>query len=198
MGDGPRIGVFGGTFDPVHVGHLVAAVNVRHELRLDRLLLVVANVPWQKVGTRAVSAAEDRYAMVAAAVEGIDGLEASRLEIDRGGPSYTADTLAALAQEHPGAELFCLVGEDVAGLLDTWERIDEVRERCTLVVVNRPGSTPPPGLEGWRVAEVEMPAIDLSSTDLRARARDGRPLDFLVPGPAIRCIRERGLYADRP
>src|SRR5881628_2444235 len=99
----PRIGVFGGTFDPVHIGHLVAAVNVRHALRLDRVLLVVANVPWQRAGARVVTPAEDRLAMVAAAVEGIDGLEASALEIDRGGQSYTADTLAELASADPSA-----------------------------------------------------------------------------------------------
>ena len=193
-----RIGVFGGTFDPIHVGHLVAAVNVRHQLRLDRVLLVVANVPWQKTGARAVSPAEDRYAMVAAAVEGVAGLEASRVELDRGGPSYTADTLAELATRHPGAELFCMVGADVAGLLDTWERIDDVRDRCTLVVVNRPGSRFGGDLAGWQVAEVEIPALDISSTDLRARAGDGRPLDFLVPPAAVRCIHERALYARTP
>src|SRR2546423_13992387 len=110
MGDELRIGVFGGTFDPIHVGHLVAAVNVRHQLRLDRVLLVVANVPWQKTGARAVSPAEDRYAMVAAAVEGVAGLEASRVELVRGGPSYTADTLPGLATRQPGAGRFCMAG----------------------------------------------------------------------------------------
>src|SRR5205823_2687872 len=92
-----RCGIFGGTFDPPHVGHLVAAVNVRHALRLDRILLVVANHPWQKVGTRDISPAADRLAMVEAAVREVDGLEASAIEIERGGTSYTADTLASLA-----------------------------------------------------------------------------------------------------
>ena len=191
-----RIGVFGGTFDPVHIGHLVAAVNVRHSLDLDRVLLIVANVPWQKVGERRLSHAEDRFAMVAAAVDGVAGLEASRLEIDRGGLSFTADTLAAVAAEQPGAELFCIVGEDVAGTIGTWERVDEVRRLATLAVVNRPGTPPPTGLDGWRVAQVEIPALAISSTDLRARAADGRPLDYLVPAGAIRCIRDRGLYAE--
>ena len=190
-----RIGVFGGTFDPVHVGHLVAAVNVRHALALDQLLLVVANVPWQKIGGRTVTPAEDRFAMVCAAVEGVDGLEASRLEIDRGGRSYTADTLAALAAADPTAELFCVVGEDVAASIATWDRVDDVRRLATLAVVNRPGGHRPRGLEGWRVAAVEIPALAISSTDLRARAADGRPLDYLVPAGAIRCIRERRLYA---
>ena len=110
-----RLGVFGGTFDPPHVGHLVTAVNVRHALALDRVLLVVANVPWQKVGERTVSPAEDRLAMVEAAARGVAGLEVSRLEIDRGGPSYTADTLGELRRAHPRAELFLIVGSDAAG-----------------------------------------------------------------------------------
>ena len=192
-----RIGVYGGTFDPVHIGHMAVAVNVRHGLQLDRLLMVVANVPWQKSGVRAVSPAEDRLAMVEAATAGLDGVEASSIEIDRGGSSYSADTLAALARQHPGAELFCVVGEDVAAIIDTWERVDAVRELATLVVVNRPGSRSV-RLEGWREVQVEVPALDVSSTDLRARVADGRPLEFLVPDPVIRCIRERGLYAGRP
>src|SRR5207344_1439144 len=99
-----RIGVFGGTFDPPHVGHLVTAVNVRYALGLDRVLLVVANVPWQKEGQRDISDGEDRLALVEAAVGPVAGLEASRIELDRDGPSYTADTLAELAARHPGAD----------------------------------------------------------------------------------------------
>jgi len=188
-----RIGVFGGTFDPIHVGHLAAAVNVHHSLALDRLLLVVANVPWQKIGSRTVSAADDRLAMVEAAVDGIPGLEACSIELERGGPSYTADTLAELQERHREAELYLVVGSDVAPWLDTWERIDEVRSRCVLVVVTRPGS---PAFEavGWRTERVEIPSLDISSTDLRERVADGRPLDFLVTPPVIRVIRERGLY----
>jgi nicotinate-nucleotide adenylyltransferase len=193
----PRIGVYGGTFDPVHIGHMAVAVNVRHALALDRLLMVVANVPWQKQGGRAISPADDRLAMVEAATAGLQGVEASRLEIDHGGASYSADTLATLASAHPGAELFCVVGEDVAAIIDSWERVDAVRALATLVVVNRPGSKPVPH-EGWRVEQVEVPALDVSSTDLRARVAGGRPLEFLVPDPVIRCIRERGLYAGGP
>ena len=134
-----RIGVFGGTFDPPHVGHLVTAVNVRHGLRLDRVLLVVANVPWQKEGSRAISDGEDRFALVEEAVDGVRGLEASHVELDRGGPSYTADTLAVLAERHPGAGLFTILGEDAAAAFLTWERHGEVAARSTLVVVERPG-----------------------------------------------------------
>jgi len=111
-----RLGIFGGTFDPPHVGHLVTAVNVRHELRLDRVLLVVNDQPWQKLGTREITPSEDRFAMVEAAVEGVEGLEASRLEIDRGGMSYTADTLAELLAEDPSRHLFVILGSDAGDL----------------------------------------------------------------------------------
>jgi nicotinate-nucleotide adenylyltransferase len=194
---GQRIGVFGGTFDPIHVGHLVAAVNARHALALDRVILVVANVPWQKAGSREVTAAEDRFAMVQAAVGEVPGLEAGRHEIDRGGASYTADTLEALAEEGPDAELFLVVGWDVAGDLTSWERLEEVKDLATLVIVNRPGAGHPRGLDdaGWRVVEVAVPNMEISSTDLRSRAADGRPLDYLIPEAAVRVIRDRGLYA---
>jgi nicotinate-nucleotide adenylyltransferase len=192
-----RIGIFGGTFDPVHVGHLVAAVNARHDLGLDRVVLMVANVPWQKAGAREVTPAEDRFEMVKAAVGGMAGLEASRMEIDRGGPSYTADTIAQFATLYPEAELFVIVGWDVGAELQTWERLDEVRDLASLVVVNRPGALPPAGLrqQGWRLAQVTVPNLEISSTDLRARAATGRPLDYLVPEPAVRVIRERSLYS---
>ncbi|HEX9548341.1 MAG TPA: nicotinate-nucleotide adenylyltransferase [Acidimicrobiales bacterium] len=194
---GERIGVFGGTFDPIHVGHLVAAVNARHAMRLDRVILVVANVPWQK-DDRPVSPAEDRLAVVEAAVGDVPGLEASRTEIDRGGPSYTADTIEELAKTYPESELFLIVGWDVAGELATWDRWETIQRLCTLIVVNRPSvGGRPRGLagDGWRVEEVTVPNLEISSTDLRARAADGRPLDYLIPEAAVHCIRARGLYA---
>lgn len=188
-----RLGVLGGTFDPVHIGHLSAAVEVRHALALERVLLVVANVPWQKAGDRVLTPAEDRLAVVAAAVHDLDGVEASRIEIDRGGESYTADTLEALQGD--GHELFLIVGSDVAGSLHTWKRHEELPALATLVVVERPGAPPCPDPPGWRVKHVAVPALDVSSRDLRARVQDGRPLDVLVPTAALRVIRERGLYA---
>ena len=200
MSGGRRIGVLGGTFDPVHVGHLVAAVNVRHELRLDVVLLVVANEPWQKAGSREISPGPARLAMVRAAVGDVPGVEASDLEIVRGGVSYTADTLAQLRAREPSAELFLVVGADVADGLEAWVRVEEVRSLARLVVVNRPGAEVPAGPlreRGWDVSVVTIPALEISSTDLRARAADGRPLEFLVPEGAIRCIRELGLYAAR-
>lgn len=192
-----RIGIFGGTFDPIHNGHLVAAVNARHDLQLDRVLIIPANVPWQKVGQRVVSPAADRLAVVQAAVADVEGLEASDIEIRRGGPSYTADTVNELHALHPGAHLFLILGADAVAGLATWERVEVVRERVTLAVVNRPRSGAVALAPGWDMVTVEIPALDLSSTDLRARAAAGRPLDFLLPAGAIRCLRERGLYAGR-
>ena len=191
-----RLGVFGGTFDPVHVGHLVAASHARAALSLDRVLLVVANLPWQKAD-RPVSPPDDRLAMVEAAVAGVEGLEASRLEIDRGGDSYTADTLAALVREEPPRELFLVVGADVAAELDSWKRVEAVRELATLVVVTRAGVPEPEGGPGpgWRGARVEIPRLDVSASDLRERMASGRPVDFLVPDAALHFIRRRGLYS---
>ena len=191
---GERLGVFGGTFDPVHVGHLVAAVNARHACALDRVLLVVANRPWQKQD-RAVSPAEHRLALVEAALEGSPGLEASSLEIDRGGETYTADTLEVLAAEDPGRELFLIVGGDVAAELGSWRRVDAVRDLARLVVVSRPGAPEADPGPGWRVTRVDIPLLDLSGSDLRARAARGLPLDHLVPAAAIERIRALNLYA---
>lgn len=195
---GERIGVFGGTFDPIHVGHLVAAVNARSALSLDRVILMVANVPWQKAGSRGVTGAEERFALVQAAVGDVPGLEAGRLEIDRGGESYTADTLVELAEVMADAELFLIVGWDVAAELATWGRMDDLQRLATLVIVNRPGAGRPSGLDddGWRVTEVTVPNLEISSTDLRARAREGRPLDYLVPEAAVHFLRSHGLYAE--
>ena len=192
--DGERLGVFGGTFDPPHVGHLVTAVNARHELGLDRVLLVVSNVPWQKVGTREISPPEARLAMVEAAVADVAGLEASRLELDAGGPSYTADTLATLLAEDPQRELFVILGEDAAAGLLTWERWEEVRDLATIVVVDRPGAVSAATPSGWRWQRLEVPRLEVSSTDLRARAVDGRPLDYLVAHEVADWIEQHELY----
>jgi nicotinate-nucleotide adenylyltransferase len=191
---GERLGIFGGTFDPPHIGHLAAAVNVRHDLHLDRVLLVVNNHPWQKVGSREISPAEDRFAMVVAAVADVDGLEASRLELDAGGLSYTADTLARLLEEDPTRDLFVVLGSDAAAGLLTWERVDSVREVATIVVVDRPGVPPTAPLPGWRWERLTVPSLEVSSTELRERVADGRPLDYLVTHEVVDCIAELGLY----
>jgi nicotinate-nucleotide adenylyltransferase len=189
-----RLGVLGGTFDPVHVGHIVAAVEARAALDLDRVLLVVAAAPWQKEG-QVVAPAEVRLAAVRAAVEGIEGLEASDLEITRGGPTFSADTVAELGAAD--RELFLIVGSDVAARIESWRRVDEVRQAITLVVVERCGeqSASPPG--AWRLERVQIPRLDVSSTDLRERMADGRPIEGLVPAGAVRVLREAGLYTPR-
>lgn len=154
---------------------------------------MVANQPWQKSGRR-ITPAADRLALVEAAVAGTEGLEASGIEIDRGGETYTADTLEQLAAEAPGRELFLVVGDDVAAELATWRRTDVVARLATLVVVTRGGSPAADVGPPWRVEHVRIPALDISSSDLRARAADGRPLDHLAPRAVIDCIHERGLY----
>ena len=188
-----RVGLFGGTFDPPHVGHMVTAVNVRHALQLDLVILMVANVPWQKEGTRLITPAADRLAMVEAAVAYVPGLVPGRHEIDQGGNSYTADTLAALAQEYPGADLYTIVGDDAAAGLRTWSRYDEVVALSQLVIIDRPGDQVElPDAIDW--IRVEVPRLEVSSTDLRTRFIDGRPLDYLVTQPVLDVIESRSLF----
>ena len=188
-----RIGVFGGTFDPIHVAHLAVAAQVKHQLCLDAVLFVVANVPWQKSQLRNVSNAEDRYAMVEAAIDGYGGFVASRTEIDRGGDSYTADTLAELAA--PGRELFLIIGSDLVDDLPSWNRWEEIPPLCTLAVCHRPGEADLGELApGWRTVSVRSPALEISSTELRSMTQEGRPLDFLVPSAVLNVIDKRHLY----
>jgi nicotinate-nucleotide adenylyltransferase len=187
-----RLGIFGGTFDPVHIAHLVAALEARCALELDRMLFVVAPDPWQKQG-RVVAPAALRYEMVEAATADLPGLEASRIELDRPGPTYTIDTVDALQQQDNWAEVFLVVGADVAASIDSWHRAHELRARVTLGVVTRDGNelgVP----EGWRAEHVAMPRIDVSSTDVRARVADGKPIDVIVPSGAVRVLRAHGLY----
>ena len=186
-----RIGVLGGTFDPIHIGHLVTGANVRDELGLDRVLYVIAHDPWQKAD-RDVTPSDLRLAMVDAAVAGHEGLEASAIEIQAGGTSYTADTLATLRAQEPDAELFLIIGQDQATNLDTWERVEEIRSLSTLVVVRRPGSVG--DVSDLGAIEVDVPSLEVSSSDLRARFCDGRPVDWLTPDAVVRFVRERGLY----
>jgi nicotinate-nucleotide adenylyltransferase len=186
-----RLGIFGGTFDPIHVGHLIAAGEARDQLDLDRVLLVVARDPWQKHGV-VVAPAEDRFDMVDAAVADVRGLEASRLELQRDGPTYTIDTVHAL--EAPERDLFLVVGVDVAQGLDQWRRADELRRTVTVGVVTRGSEeTVLPGTH-WKNVEVSMPRVDVSSSFIRDRAARGEPVDFYVPPAAVRVIHERRLY----
>ena len=191
-GSRERVGVLGGTFDPIHVAHLVAASSARHALGLDRVLLVVSGDPWQKRGTVGASAA-DRLAMTRAAVDGIEGLEVSAIEVERSGPSYTIDTLRALATAD--RDLFLIVGTDVAARLDTWHEADAVRAAATLVVVSRGvvsgAADDVPATVG---TGVRIPRLDVASSDLRDRVARGEPIDGLVPAGVVRVIRERRLY----
>lgn len=195
-----RLGLLGGTFDPPHLGHVAAAQQARRALSLDRVLLVVANDPWQKSPLRDITGAADRLAMVEAAAEGLDGIEASRVELDRGGPSYTLDTVEQLLAEAsargvPAPELFVIVGADIVPTLATWHRVDDLRRLVTLVVVARPHAPAPSTPAGWRTAVIEGLDFDVSSSEIRERLAEGRPAGEMVPGAVGHCIRRRGLYA---
>ena len=194
---GDRIGIFGGTFDPIHTAHLEVAEAVRGALGLDRMLMVVANQPWQKREDRELTTAEDRFAMVEAAVAGWPGLDPCRMEIDRGGPTYTIDTVRQLRRNHPGAELVLVVGSDVVAGLTTWRDEPSLRDEVTLAVVGRPGAPPVPPPAGWHAVNVPVAPFDVSSTELRGRLESGLPVDGMVPDAVIRCIEQRGLYATR-
>lgn len=189
-----RLGILGGTFDPIHVGHLVAASEAMHRFELDRVVLVPAGRPWQK---SEFTDAEDRLMMTTLAAATHKKLSVSRLEIDRKGPTYTIDTLEALRSGFPGAELFLIVGADVALELNTWHRVGDIASLATVVAVTRPGSdlTALPTAPGLPEVEVmEMPAIDVSSTDIRRRVAAGAPIDHQVPPDVLTYIREHGLY----
>jgi nicotinate-nucleotide adenylyltransferase len=197
----------------------VAALRaVSTALSLDRLLLVVANDPWQKSSSRAVTPAEDRFAMAQALAEGIPGVEASRMEIDRGGPSYTVTTVEALRAEalasgRPVPQIYLIVGADLLAELGTWERADDLAEMVTLAVVSRPPTaaaatatatstatttgtghprTAPPG---WRLEWVDGPLVEVSSSVVRDVLERGGRVDELVPAAVMHCIRRRDLYA---
>jgi nicotinate-nucleotide adenylyltransferase len=189
-----RVGVLGGTFDPVHVGHVVAAADARAALALDRVLLVVAGDPWQKRG-RVVAPAADRLALVEAAVEGVEGVEASAIEVEHHGASVTADTLEALTA--PGRELFLLLGADAVANMSTWRRLEETRTLATVVVIERAGDihSEPPG-PGWQFERLSIPRLDVSSTEIRDRIAAGRPIDGLVPSAVMQAIHERDLYTE--
>jgi len=188
-----RVGLLGGTFDPPHIGHLVVADQVQDQLQLDEVRLVVSNESWQKVGTRTITPAPQRLALVEAAVEGLERIVASSVELDLGGSSFTAETLGELERVEPDTEWLIIVGADVATALDTWHRADELRTERRFVVVNRPGveAKPPPG---WNCTFVDIPALDLSSTELRRFVASGRSIRHLVPDGVMQRLADWGLY----
>lgn len=195
-----RIGVYGGTFDPPHIGHLVVGVEVVWALSLDRLLFVVANDPWQKTGDRSISEASARFAMTEAALAPFPSLEASDVEIRRGGPSYTIETLETLETLEalaPTERVTVVLGADAAAGLPTWHRAAELARRAHIAVVDRPGFPIPDLGAEWSVERVSVPAIDVSSRGIRRRVAEGRPIEALVPQAVRTEITARGLYRER-
>jgi len=189
--------VFGGTFDPPHIGHVVTALRVLEALELDEVLVVVANDPWQKSGERHITPAAVRLELVRAAVADVAGLTASSVEIDRGGSSYTVDTLEALRTADPHVELFLILGADAAARIPTWHRAGDLAALCTIVVVDRPGATVFAAADVSTV-HVEVPLLEVSSTDLRARIAAGRSILFLVPDAVAELVASHGLYRGGP
>jgi nicotinate-nucleotide adenylyltransferase len=201
-GEGPRagrrIGVFGGTFDPLHVGHLVAAQEVMEAMQLDRVLLVPAAHPPHK-GTKGLTPGATRLRMVREAVTDDTRFDVSDLEVERGGVSWTVDTLRELRRTHEGDDLLLVLGADQWQTFGTWRDPEEVTRLATVVVMTRGGAgasrdpdlgvapAPPP-------AEVAVPRIDISSTDIRRRVREGRSIRYLVPEAIRRIIKAEKLY----
>jgi nicotinate-nucleotide adenylyltransferase len=186
-----RIGILGGTFDPVHVGHIAAAVSVRADRGLDRVLMVPAGDPWQKRGV-VVASAEQRFAMVELACRELDGIEVSRVELDTEGASVTADTLERL--QAPDRELFLMLGADAVTNMPTWRRLEDTRALATIVVVERAGEHAEPPGPGWRFEHVTIPRLDVSSSEIRRRVAAGLPIDGLTPPVVVQFIRDEGLY----
>jgi nicotinate-nucleotide adenylyltransferase len=197
-----RVGLMGGTFDPIHQGHLEAAAAALDCARLDEVLLVPAGKPPHKSGTRASAA--DRLAMSRLAASGRPGIGVWDWEALRSGPSYTVDTLRAFREERPADEPFLILGWDAARDIRTWRDPDEVLRLATLVVVGRPGLEPPTP-EALRLAGIDperaIPCVtltpDVAATTVRRRAATGEPLGDLVPPAVLDYIRERGLYPDQ-
>ncbi|MCX4832621.1 nicotinate-nucleotide adenylyltransferase [Streptomyces sp. NBC_01016] len=189
-----RLGVMGGTFDPIHHGHLVAASEVAAQFDLDEVVFVPTGQPWQKSAKR-VSPAEDRYLMTVIATAENPQFSVSRIDIDRGGPTYTTDTLRDLRQLNPDADLFFITGADALGQILTWRYTDELFSLSHFIGVTRPGHTlADPGLPEGGVSFVEVPALAISSTDCRDRVAKGDPIWYMVPDGVVRYIDKRQLY----
>jgi len=190
-----RIGVMGGTFDPIHIGHLVAASEVAHRFALDRVVFVPTGQPWQK-SDRRVSSPEDRYLMTVIATAADERFSVSRVDVDRDGPTFTVDTMRdirmELGEEH---DYSFITGADALGDILSWREPEEVLRLAHLVGVTRPGHVlADPGLAPGRVTLLEIPALAISSSDIRARVSRGEPIRYLVTPGVEAYIAKVGLY----
>jgi nicotinate-nucleotide adenylyltransferase len=190
---GTRLGVMGGTFDPIHVGHLVTAEEALHQFSLDEVVFVPTGRPWMKEHD-VVASPQDRFRMTELGVEPEPRFRASRIEVDRGGPTYTIDTLRTLRDEEPDAELFFITGADAVLEIMRWKQPDVVFDLAHFIAATRPGYDIEQLGAHPDVTVMHIPALAISSTDIRARVHDGRPIRFLVPEPVEAYIRTSGLY----
>ncbi|TIC84515.1 nicotinate-nucleotide adenylyltransferase [Nocardioides sp. GY 10127] len=192
-----RVGVMGGTFDPIHHGHLVAASEVQSWFDLDEVLFVPTGDPWQKSG-RAVTEAEHRYLMTVIATAANPRFNVSRVDIDRAGPTYTIDTLRDLRDSLPDTDLFFITGIDALAEIFTWRDAGELFELAQFVGCTRPGYTMDEQTLGAipadRVTLVEIPALAISSTDIRRRKERAEPVWYLVPDGVVQYIAKHDLY----
>ena len=195
-----RIGVLGGTFDPIHVGHLAIAEEVRARLELEEVCFVPAGAPWMKAG-QALSSAQDRLCMVRKAVEDNPFFRVSTVELERSGPSYTVDTLRELHEDYgPDARLFFILGTDAFERFGEWKEPEGILALATLVVVDRPAiMASAEGVEegmgiGARVEHIRSIRLEISAADIRRRVAEGSSIRYLVPEPVERHIYARGLY----
>ncbi|WP_172369328.1 nicotinate-nucleotide adenylyltransferase [Sporosarcina jiandibaonis] len=185
-----RIGILGGTFNPPHIGHLIIANEIKYALNLDEVRLIPTATPPHKLADNNVTA-QQRLRMVELALEGSEGLTVSSFEVDKGGVSYSYDTITSLKEIEPEAEFYFIIGADMVDLLPTWHKIDELVRIVTFIGVNRPGSL---GETPYPVRFISIPEIDLSSTVLRARLAEGGTIKFLTPPAVESYIRQEGLY----
>ncbi|GIJ09066.1 putative nicotinate-nucleotide adenylyltransferase [Micromonospora andamanensis] len=192
-----RIGIMGGTFDPIHHGHLVAASEVADRFGLDEVIFVPTGQPWQKADVP-VSSAEDRYLMTVIATASNPRFQVSRVDIDRGGPTYTVDTLRDLRSRYgTKAQLFFITGADALERILSWKDLDEIFELAHFIGVTRPGfELTAAHLPADTVSLVQVPAMAISSTDCRARVARGEPVWYLVPDGVVQYIAKRRLYRE--
>lgn len=184
----------GGTFDPIHHGHLVAASEVANQFELDQVVFVPTGQPWQK-DDRDVSPTEDRYLMTVVATASNPAFTVDRVEVDRAGPTHTVDTLRAMRRRYPDTDLFFITGADALGQILSWHKAEELFELAHFVGVTRPGyELGDEHLPEGSVTLMEVPALAISSTDCRKRVRAGRPVWYLVPDGVVQYIAKRGLY----